>query len=208
MKTGAMLAETDLEKLFAVSRTVIRPVLEHMAIEGCLVIPPHKSARVIEPTPDEAEAIFDVLGVVMRHIIGELADPAREITAGQRRMIELHLEAQGQADKAGDPIAAHLLGVEFLVLLAAIHGRVLFTDLIARTIVLETLSLKLYGEFPPPVFYVEFQSSLARAILAGKPQEALAEFDARLARIRGTLKFDTPAQYEEGDLTVLLGTKR
>jgi DNA-binding GntR family transcriptional regulator len=205
MKTGAKLVEADLEGVFGVSRTVIRSVLEHMAAEGYVAMPFNHSAHVVEPTPEEAMAVFETLGLVMTHIITKLAAPERSLSAQQRQLIELHLSAQSDADKVGEPIAAHLLGVEFLILLAATYGATLFTDLIARTVVLETLSLKAYGQFPPPAWYIAFQTNLTEAIFSRKQDLALTEFNQRLTHIQSTLRFDSAKGYEEDNLIVLLG---
>ncbi|MDR2857693.1 MAG: GntR family transcriptional regulator, partial [Novosphingobium sp.] len=204
MKARAPLTESVLEKAFGASRTIVRGVLEYMAAEGYLAVPPYQNAHVIAPAPVETAAALDLLGMAMRHIIGELADRSRRISAGHRKLIALHLEAQEKADKDGDPVAAHLLGIEFLILLAAIHGSALFTDQVARTVVLLTLSLQLYGTFPPPSFYTGFQAGIARALLAGRPREALAEVDAGLDQICGRLRLDGASFYEEGDLAKLL----
>jgi DNA-binding GntR family transcriptional regulator len=204
MKTGATLGESELEAVFGVSRTVIKSVLEHMTAEGSIVMPMNRSARVIEPTPEEAQAVFEALSIVMHHIVRELSSSSRVLTPHQRRLLDQHLDAQAVADEARDPIAAHLLGSEFLILLAALHGSTLLTDMVSRAVVLQTLSLKLYGRFPPPPRNIAFQRSLVEAILGGKQKEAVTEIGGRLAAIRASLVLDDPKTYEEDDFGKLL----
>ncbi|MDR2858084.1 MAG: GntR family transcriptional regulator [Novosphingobium sp.] len=204
MKAGAVITEGALNETFGVSATISKEVLNHMAGEGYVAASVHKAARVVEPTTAEAVSVLEVLGVVMGHIVRDLARPGRTLSAGQRRLIDMHLKAQGQADEADDAISAHLLGIEFLILLAVLHGSLIFTDLVGRTVVMLTLSLKLHGRFPPPPRHVAFQRRLADAILGHKPEEAVAELDARLADIRGTLVLE---RYEEDDIAKLLGAE-
>ncbi|MDR2856959.1 MAG: GntR family transcriptional regulator [Novosphingobium sp.] len=207
MKTGAKLGESELETIFGVSRTVVRSVLEHMATEGCIATPVNKTAHVLEPSPEDALIAFEVLGLTMVHIIRALCAPSYTFSPAQNKAIDLHFAAQTAADEADDRIGAHLLGVEFLILLAALYDAPLLTDLVSRTVVLETLSLKAYGEFPPPPWYVAFQRGLIDAILDHNPEEAVAEFEERLNHIRGTLRFDDTKNYEEADLGRLLTGK-
>jgi DNA-binding GntR family transcriptional regulator len=204
MKTGVRLNDTDLQKVFGASRTNIRIVLERLVAQGCVYIAPWQGTRVCEPSPAEVLEVFETLDLAMVHIIKALTAPERLHTPRERQLIEMHLKAQGEADQAGDPIVAHLLGIEFLVLLAALHGATLLTDLVSRTVVLHTLSLKLYGRFPPPPWYVDFQRGLSTAILAYDTDAAIAEFKARHAGIRETIRFDDTRDFEEDDLTELL----
>jgi DNA-binding GntR family transcriptional regulator len=204
MKTGVRLDHTDLEKVLGASRANIRAVLERLVAQGCVHVAPWQGTQVYEPSPAEVLEVFETLDLVMVHVISALAAPERQHSPRERQSIELHLKAQAEADQAGDPIVAHLLGIEFLVLLAALHGTTLLTDLVARTIVLHTLSLKLYGRFPPPPWYVDFQQSLCAAILAQDVDAAVAEFRERHANIRETIRFDGARDFEEDDLSALL----
>jgi DNA-binding GntR family transcriptional regulator len=206
MRAGARFNEADLEKVLGASRTTIRAVLEHMAAEGLIDLAPRHTASAHKPSLKEAHQVFDVLGGVMSYIVRELASPDRILSETERRLIDLHLDAQGQAARDGEPIAAHLLGTEFLILLAAIHGVPLLTELIAHMAVLATLALKAYGHFPPPAWYIAFQKALTEAILEHRQDDALAELSQRLAHVRRSLRTDDCTLYEEGDLGVLLGS--
>jgi DNA-binding GntR family transcriptional regulator len=204
VKTGLKIVDAELERVFGFSRPVTRSVLENMAGEGYVTIQANRTPFVAELTPEQAFGVFETLKCAMTYIVHELASPSRKLTSEQRGLLDLHLKAQSAADEAGERIDAHLLGVEFLVLLAAIHGVTLLTDLVARAIVLETLALKAYGEFPPPPWYVAFQRELLEKIFAHNPAEAVAVFNARLEHVRGTLRISVTKAYEHDDLAHLL----
>ncbi|MDR2215292.1 MAG: GntR family transcriptional regulator [Nevskiaceae bacterium] len=206
MEAGAQISETELEQLFGVSRTVTRSVLEHMAMEGYVDITPHQTSRVHEPSPKEARDVFEVLHATMTHIVRELSAPTRTLPLRQRRLIEMHLNAQTQVDE--DASAAHLLGIEYLILLAAIHDVPAFTELTTRAVLVKTLSLRVYGQFPSPAWYTAFQHGLTDAILARRQDAALAEFHQRHAHIRATLRFDDVGEDDEDEPVAVLAQRR
>jgi DNA-binding GntR family transcriptional regulator len=208
MKSGAKLPESTLEQIYGVSRTLTRSVLEYLFAQGAVILPPNHICQVAKPAPEEAQAVFESLGVAMVHIVRALSSSARSLTPEHRRLLELHVKAQTEADEADDLLNAHLLGMEFLILLAALHGVTLLTDLVTRTALLLTLSLKLYGKFPPPAWHVAFQRHLIGHILAHRQEEAVAEFERRQEYLKDTLRLNNPAEYELDDLVALLGNKR
>jgi DNA-binding GntR family transcriptional regulator len=204
LRPGMLINESVLEQTFRVSRSVVRPVLEHMEMEGYLVSSARRGIRVATPSPEVARAVFEALSAVMIHVVRELAAPHAVLVVRQQKLIEHHMKVQADADVANELIDAHLLGLEFLVLLAAVHGNVIFTDLVSRLVVLHTLILKLYGEFPPPPWHVAFQNALVGAILANRPDEAETVFRGRHAALFATLRFSEDTSYEEQDLATVL----
>ncbi|MDR2240049.1 MAG: GntR family transcriptional regulator [Zoogloeaceae bacterium] len=206
LKPGAKLYEGVIREAVGVSRHIVYGVLQQMASEGCVTLPFNKTPHVAKPSPQEAQDVFETLGVVMVHIVRELSQPARTITAEEHRLLEQHVKMQAEADEANDLITAHLLGIEFLILLASIHGVTLLTEVVARAVVLLTLSLKLYGKFPPPPWHVAFQSNLIDAIFTHRTDEAVREFEERRTGMRNTLRFHGGEHYEHDDLAVLLAS--
>jgi DNA-binding GntR family transcriptional regulator len=125
----------------------------------------------------------------------------------ERARIEQHFQAQEKAQAAGDLFAAQLLGAEFPVLLAAFHGDVMLTDLIARALAQQTLVLRLYGRFPPTPWDVDAQRDLALAIVARRGEDAIALFKARHAELFDKLWFGDTAPQGDEDLASLLAER-
>jgi DNA-binding GntR family transcriptional regulator len=201
---GAKLHEGIIRGALGVSRPLVYGVLQQMSAEGSVTLPFNKTPRVTKPSPQMAGDVFETIGVAMSHVIRALAASDQGISAEQRQLIQQHARAQAEAEAAEDHVASRMLGMEFMILLAAIHGVASLTDLISRMMVLQTLSLKQYGKFPPPFPRVEFHSKLMKAIYAHQTDEAVRIFEERHNWMRSELQFQPGARPGHGDLATLL----
>jgi DNA-binding GntR family transcriptional regulator len=201
---GTKLYEGTVRRVFNVSRPLVYSVLQQMSAEGSVTLPFNKTPHITQPSPQRVHDVFEVIEVVMSHVIRELSASSRRISADQRRLLEQHIKAQAEADSAGDSAASHLLELEFMILLAAIHGVASLTDVVARAMVLQTLALKLYGKFPLPPWRADFQREMADAILTHRTQAAMRLFEERHGWLREGLQFNKGSRYERGDLATLL----
>jgi DNA-binding GntR family transcriptional regulator len=178
LKPGAKLLEDVIREQVEVSRPLIFSVFQQMATEGSITLPANKTPHVAKLSLQEAQDVFDAIGLVMREVITRLSAPAVTISAEQRELIEQHLDMQADANKK-DAHTANLLEVEFLILLAAIHGATLLTNLVANAAVQRTMSLELYGQFPPIPWDIKAQRKLISAMLDHRGDDAVSEFATR-----------------------------
>jgi DNA-binding GntR family transcriptional regulator len=204
MKIGTEIGASTLNRLMDASPVIARDVLERMTCEGYLATSLYQRPRIVSPSPDQARAAFETLGLVVTHVIRQFSAADKTLSPDERELIETHLKVQDAADEAGERIDAHLLAIEFPILLAAIHGVAALTEMVAAQCVMLTLSLKTWSQFPPPACHAAPQRALATAILEHRTDDARAAFSQGHARLLDTLRFDTPENYEADDLESLL----
>ncbi|MDR2856314.1 MAG: GntR family transcriptional regulator [Novosphingobium sp.] len=204
LKPGAKLREEVIGKTFGVSRTITRKVLQIMEQEGGIHLPLKRGAYVAKPAPGDAAAVFEALDMTMTHIIARLADSATAITSGHRDLIAQHIAAQAEADASGNLVTAHLMGTDFLVLLAAIHGNPVITGLTDRMFMCQALTMTLYGQYVLDPHRTAFQRKLADAIFAHRQDEAIAIFRERYREHEQSLCLDDTG--EEADLAAILSS--
>jgi DNA-binding GntR family transcriptional regulator len=179
LKPGIRLREETIGEVFGVSRTITRKVLQILEQEGAVYLPPHRGAYMAAPSPKDTAIAFEALETAAAHVISRLADPATTLQASQREMIEQHIEAQSAAEASHDRLATQLLSADFLVLLAAIHGNPIITELIDRMLIRQALSLMTHHQYPMPQEHAGFQRRLLDAILDHQPDQAQALFHER-----------------------------
>jgi DNA-binding GntR family transcriptional regulator len=184
IKPGTKLREKLIREQTDISRMLIISVFQQLAAEGIVVFPMNKSPYVAKPTPREAMDVLTALDLCMSHVIWELSAQSRQIPDEQRDWINQHLQTM-----TDDIATAHLLESELLILLGVVCGNILLTEQIARAVVLRTLSLKLYSEFPPPPRSFASWRNLVDAIFAHRPEAALREYEARALELRRSMRF-------------------
>jgi DNA-binding GntR family transcriptional regulator len=69
LSPGTALQEDALATAFGVSRTVIRKVLQQLALERLVDIVPNRGASVAKPTAEEARQVFEARRVVERILV-------------------------------------------------------------------------------------------------------------------------------------------
>jgi DNA-binding GntR family transcriptional regulator len=202
LKPGIKLPEEILGQIFAVSRTVTRKVLQIMEQEGGIHLPFNRGAWVATPSPADVPAVFGALNMAMTYVISGLAAPATTISPHHRELIAQHIDTQLAADEAGDPVAADLLGTNFFVLLAAIHGNTVVTELADRMFMRQALIQRLYQRYALPPQCAAVQRKLADAIFVHRTNDAVALFcECRRAYEHSVRPDDTG---DEVDLAAIL----
>jgi DNA-binding GntR family transcriptional regulator len=78
LSPGTALQEDALAKAFGVSRTVIRKVLQQLALERLVDIVPNRGASVAKPTAEEARQVFEARRVVERILVEKAMARASE----------------------------------------------------------------------------------------------------------------------------------
>jgi DNA-binding GntR family transcriptional regulator len=175
LKPGTKLREEVIGEVFGVSRTITRKVLQIMEQEGGVVLLLNRGAYVATPVPDDAAHVFETLGMIMTHVITRLADPSRVIRPEQCALIDQHIAAQAAADADSNFISSQLLATDFLVLLAAINGNPVITELTDRMLMRQALILTLYRQYvlpPERAAFHHFSLSFQRARLKHRAEKA------------------------------------
>lgn len=122
LKPGSKLKEETICEIYGVSRTVVRKVFIIMAQLGILVLPQNKGAFIATITREEAKDVLDAIRLIISHVVFSLASPTTKLSEDAHRRIALHLRAQAEAEKIGDPALSRMLSAEFRLLLTLIHG--------------------------------------------------------------------------------------
>jgi DNA-binding GntR family transcriptional regulator len=202
LKPGVKLREEAIGEVFGVSRTVIRRVLTIMEQEGSVSLPANRGAWVASPMPEDIPVVFETLAMTLTYVIRALASPSNTIGKAHRDLLEQHLKAQAAADEARDLIRSQLLGCDFLILLAAIHGNPVITDLVAKMLMRQALIITVYRDYLLPPERAAFQRAMIDAILEHRAEDAVASFKARYDEIYHSLTVDAPD--DEVDLAAVL----
>lgn len=139
---GTRLPEETLARIFGVSRTRVRPVLQWLAFENLVEIVKNKGAFIASPTAKDAKDVFAARRVIER-VTTEIV--ARTILTSSLRSLRKNIEAQEGAVLRGDRQRAIRESGEFHVRLAHMaHNAALVSAL--ETLILRTsLIVALYG---------------------------------------------------------------
>jgi DNA-binding GntR family transcriptional regulator len=205
LRPGAKLREEVIGDVFGVSRTITRKVLQTMGQEGGVCLLLNRGAYVATPTPDDAVMVFETLEMIMVHVIGKLSDPSTTIQSSQRNLIEQHIEAQSVADASNDLVASQILDMDFLVLLAAIRGNLVITELTDRMVMRQALVRMLYSQYALPLQHVQYQRRTIDAILNHRGDDAIALFRDHRREFERSLRLDETR--EAADLAEILGRR-
>jgi DNA-binding GntR family transcriptional regulator len=131
---GAKLGEEKLCEIFGVSRPKVRQALNRLAQNKLITLRPRRGAFVTQPSPCEAQQVFDARRVIERELIERFAACATE-----RQLAELdaHLEAERRAIVAGNVALRNRLLGTFHVGIAEFVGNEVLThvlsDLVSRS---------------------------------------------------------------------------
>ena len=146
LKPGTKLPEDTLGKSFGVSRTIIRAALARLTAEGLVEVGRTKSARVAEPSREEAREAFTVRRALERSTVALLAETWRDEFADP---IRAHIDAEREASAAGDHKRSTRMGAEFHILLAQLTGNSLLLRYVSEVVSRCTLILAVYGQAHP-----------------------------------------------------------
>jgi DNA-binding GntR family transcriptional regulator len=124
---GVKLVEEKLCAIFGVSRTKVRQALNRLAQNRLVTLLPRRGAFVTQPSPREAQQVFDARRVVEREIVERFAQTG---TAAHFAALEAHLVAEHRAIDAGNvPLRNRLLGM-FHVRIAEFAGNEVLTQIL------------------------------------------------------------------------------
>jgi DNA-binding GntR family transcriptional regulator len=141
LSPGTALQEDALATAFGVSRTVIRKVLQQLALERLVDIVPNRGASVAKPTAEEARQVFEARRVV-EHILVERAI-ARDADADIAELIDTARSEQ-VAFEAGNRQERVKLSGDFHRKLAKLCGNSVLGDFLNELVSRTSLIIALY----------------------------------------------------------------
>ena len=182
---GTRLGESDLAKVFEVSRTVVRQALTQLAAHGIVGVRPKKGWYVIEPTDEEIRQTFAARRLIEGALLRDFVANASPV---QIAALEDHLQRQ-HAAIAGDDIAlrTHLL-TDFHVELAQMMGNDVLTRLVRDMTMRTNLISMLYQSSQEASHSCDEHEEILTAVRARRAEEAVRLMAAHLASVERGLR--------------------
>lgn len=142
---GAKLSESEVGSLFDVSRTVVRSVLQMLAYEGLVKIERNRGAFVSNPSPEEAQQVFDSRRLIEPGIVRAAA---ARLTPDDIAALRLHLEQEAHFMNKRGPTARRAeikASGDFHLMLAAHAGNAILEKFMDELVARSSLVIALYG---------------------------------------------------------------
>ena len=184
---GTKLGEERLAKVFGVSRTLIRQVLERLAHDSIVTVHANRGAFVSSPTVEEAREVFAARRLIEPELV-RLA--VQRATAADIARMRKHVARESAAREADDKRSIIRLSGEFHQIIAEAAGN----GFLARTMrELETLTclvIILYDAPNVPSCPYHEHSGLVDAIEARDSDRAVALMQEHLHHVEDSLDFN------------------
>lgn len=193
LEPGTKLIEDKLATAFGVSRTRIRPVLVRLANESIITLRPNRGAVVAQPTPQEAQEIFETRRMIEPTLVARFIDAASEAdVAVLRQLIQDEETAQSQCDQH----RAIRLSGQFHLWIAEKSGHKTLGRMLVELVSRTSLILMTYGSHttahtaPNATCGCTAHRALLDAIRLRIPQEAQRLMLAHLQDIENQLVWE------------------
>jgi DNA-binding GntR family transcriptional regulator len=141
LSPGTALQEDALAKAFGVSRTVIRKVLQQLALERLVDIIPNRGASVAKPTAEEARQVFEARRVVERILIEKAMAHASDADIAE---LIATTKSEQVAFEAGNKQERVKLSGDFHRRLAKLGGNQVLGDFLNELVSRTSLIIALY----------------------------------------------------------------
>ena len=184
---GTKLGEERLAKVFGVSRTQIRQVLERLAHDSIITVQPNRGAFVSSPSVDEAREVFAARRVIEADVVRQATSRAKP--ADIRRLRE-HVAKESAARKINDKRAIIRLSGEFHQVIAEIAGNRFLAKTLRELETLTCLVIILYDAPNVPACPYHEHSDLADVIETGNADRAAALMLEHLRHVESSLNFE------------------
>ncbi|MCW5321175.1 GntR family transcriptional regulator [Verminephrobacter aporrectodeae subsp. tuberculatae] len=204
---GTKLVEDRLAAAFGVSRTRVRPVLVRLANEQVVRLTPHRGACIAQPTPQEAQEVFETRRLLEPRLVELFIAHA---TAADIAALRACTDDEESARTRGDMRRAIRLSGDFHLRIAQAAGQRtlerILRELVSRTslILMSYSPIHAHAREEATVCGCREHRALIDAIRLRDPREAGRLMRAHLLRIETRLDF-TPAPGGAPDLVALLG---
>lgn len=183
---GTKLGEEKLAKVFGVSRTQIRQVIERLAHDSIVTVHANRGAFVSSPTVDEAREVFAARRLIEPDLIRQAAQAAK--TSDIRRLRD-HVARESAARSANDKRSIIRLSGEFHQIIAEVAGNRFLARTMRELETLTCLVIILYDAPNVPACPYHEHSDLVDAIEARDPERAAALMLDHLRHVEASLDF-------------------
>jgi DNA-binding GntR family transcriptional regulator len=183
---GTKLGEERLAKVFGVSRTQIRQVLERLAHDSIVTVHAHRGAFVSSPTVEEAREVFAARRLIEPDLIRQATQAAK---ASDIRRLRDHVASESAARAANDKRAIIRLSGEFHQVIADIAGNRFLARTMRELETLTCLVIVLYDAPNVPACPYHEHSDLVDAIEARDAERAAALMVDHLQHVEAALDF-------------------
>jgi len=163
------LGEEPLAAHYGVSRTLIRTVLSRLVEDGLVDTAKGKSARVAQPTREEARDAFAVRAALEHEAIRALA-AGRAVAA--ESTLRQHIAAERMALHERNAKASARLGGEFHIALARATGNALLERYVSEVVSRTALILAIYGRDIDQTTSIDEHERLVDLLVAGDAEAA------------------------------------
>ena len=184
---GTKLGEERLAKVFGVSRTQIRQVIERLSHDSIVTVQPNRGAFVSSPTVDEAREVFAARRLIEPDLIRQAI---RRAGPSEIRRLRDHVRSESDAREANDKRAVVRLSGEFHQLIADIAGNRFLAKTMRELEALTCLVIILYDAPNMPACPYHEHSDLVDAIEARDEERAASFMVEHLRHAEGSLDFD------------------
>lgn len=138
LSPGARLPEDALAGAFGVSRTMIRRVLQRLALEQLVTLRTHRGAQITSPTPNEARDVFRARRLLEGALLTEVVD---RITSEDLQALAQIAEQERHASRE----QAIRLSARFHARLMAVAGNASLSEALSQLISRTSLIIAVYG---------------------------------------------------------------
>jgi DNA-binding GntR family transcriptional regulator len=190
---GTKLGEERLAKVFGVSRTQIRQVLERLAHDSIITVLPNRGAYVSSPSVEEAREVFAARRLIEPDLIRQATRLAQKADVARLRD---HVARESAARAANDKRAIIRLSGEFHQLIADIAGNRFLAKTMRELETLTSLVIILYDAPNVPACPYHEHSDLADAIEARNADRAAAQMVEHLRHVEASLDFQRGSDSE------------
>ena len=184
---GTKLGEERLAKVFGVSRTQIRQVIERLSHDSIVTVQPNRGAFVSSPTVDEAREVFAARRLIEPDLIRQAI---RRAGPAEIRRLRDHVKSESDAREANDKRGVVRLSGEFHQLIADIAGNRFLAKTMRELEALTCLVIILYDAPNMPACPYHEHSDLVDAIEARDEERAASFMVEHLRHVEGSLDFD------------------
>lgn len=183
---GTKLGEEKLAKVFGVSRTMIRQVIERLAHDSIVTVQPNRGAYVSSPSVEEAREVFAARRLIEPDLIRRAVASA---TPADIRRLRDHVGLEQAARAANEKRAIIRLSGEFHQIIADIAGNRFLARTMRELETLTCLVIILYDAPNVPACPYHEHSDLVDAIEARDADRAAHLMLDHLGHVEASLDF-------------------
>lgn len=190
---GTKLGEERLAKVFGVSRTQIRQVLERLSHDSIVTVVPNRGAFVSSPTVEEAREVFAARRLIEPDLIRQATLVAKR--ADIQRLRD-HVAKESAARAANDKRAIVRLSGEFHQVIADIAGNRFLAKTMRELETLTCLVIILYDAPNMPSCPYHEHSDLVDVIEARDAERGASLMIEHLRHVEAALDFNRGGDHD------------